>query len=270
MLYICGTPIGNLQDITIRQLETLKTVDIIAAEDTRHSQKLLNHYNITTPLTSYHSHSTDKKTKYLLSSMQNGKKIALITDSGMPLISDPGLDIVRMCCENDIPITTVPGPCAFVSGLIMSSFDTTSFTFFGFLSKKQKKDLSFLSNHEQTIVLLEAPHKLIKTLYLLKGSLGENRPIAISKEITKLYEHTLRTTIDGAIEHYEQTPPKGEFVITIDGAKQKPQVESTIPLSEQVANYQTKGISKKDAIKLVAKDMGLKKSVVYGAFIKSE
>ncbi|MCL1995040.1 MAG: 16S rRNA (cytidine(1402)-2'-O)-methyltransferase [Defluviitaleaceae bacterium] len=262
MLYICGTPIGNLQDITLRQLDILKTVDIIAAEDTRHSRKLLTHFGITTPITSYHSHSGEGKGRFLLAKLQQGKKIALITDSGMPLISDPGIDIVRMCRENNIPITTVPGPTAFVSALVLSGFDTASFTFFGFLSKKQKKDLSFLVNHEQTIILQEAPHKITKTLELLQNALGAERPIAISREITKLYEETLCFTLGEAVSYYKENAAQGEFVIVIEGREAEPEVITT-PIPDQVASYMEKGFSKKEAIKMVAKDMRLPKSVVY-------
>lgn len=262
MLYICGTPIGNLQDITLRQLDTLKAVDLIAAEDTRHSRKLLTHFGINTPLTSYHDHSSETKTKYLLEKLLEGKKIALITDSGMPIISDPGLDIVRMCHANNIPVTTVPGPTAFVSALIMSGLDVSSFTFFGFLTKKQKKDLSFLAKHEHTIILYEAPHKILKTLELLKEALGENRLISISREITKFYEETLRLTIGEAVEHYKQNAPQGEFVIVIEKAEIEPQANTT-PIIEQVDNYIAKGYPKKDAIKMVAKDMRLPKSIIY-------
>ena len=264
MLYITGTPIGNLQDITIRQLNILKNVDLIAAEDTRHSRKLLNYYGITTTLTSYHSHSGDSKVKFLIDKLQQGKSIALITDSGMPIISDPGIDIILQCKNYNIPFTTIPGPTAFVSALVMSSFETTKFSFYGFLSQKQKKDLSFILKDEKTIIIYEAPHKLKKTLQLLKDVLELDRKICIARELTKKYEEVLNFNIEEACEYYNNIMPKGEFVIVIQSKKLENEVSKT-PLLEQVNAYIKKGNTKKEAIKLVAKDMKLPKNEVYKA-----
>ena len=263
MLYITGTPIGNLEDITIRQLNILKSVDLIAAEDTRHSIKLLNHYDITTKMTSYHSHSPQSKTDKLVTMLQEGKSIALITDSGMPIISDPGADIVSQCLELNIGVTTVPGPTALISALVLSGFDATSFVFHGFLGKKQKKDVSFLLKEDKTIILYEAPHKLVNTIKSLHASLGSERKVAIIREITKRYEEIQRFTLKEALDHYNETKQiQGEFVIVIE-PKEIEQELNTTPIPLQIESYIQKGLTKKDAIKQVAKDMNLPKSEVY-------
>ena len=262
MLYICGTPIGNLEDITIRQLNTLKKVDLIAAEDTRHTRKLLTHFEIKTPLTSYHEYNKTSKTDYLLKELLEGKDIALVTDSGMPIISDPGLEIVKACHENNIAVTTVPGPTAFVSGYILSGMGTESFVFEGFLTKKQKKQLDHLANEERTIILYESPHKLLKTLKLLVGVLGADRKIATVREITKLYEEVRHFNLDEAVKYYEMNAPMGEFVLVIKGKESVVEKDDT-PLEIQVQNLIESGVSKNEAIKLVAKKMDLPKREVY-------
>lgn len=262
MLYIVGTPIGNLEDITLRQLRILKEVDLIAAEDTRHSRKLLNHFNIKTPLTSYHEYSGENKTNYLIEQIKQGKSIAIISDSGMPIISDPGFEIVLACYENNISVTTVPGPSAFVSGLVLSGFDPASFVFLGFLNKKQKKDLDFLNKESRTSIIYEAPHKLAKTLQLFLENLNPNRKIAIAREITKFYEEVLHMTIQEASEYYKEKNPVGEYVIILAGEYIKEE-KSTLSILEQVESYLEKGLSKKEAIKQVSKDMNLPKNDVY-------
>lgn len=260
MLYICGTPIGNLEDITLRQLRILKEADLIAAEDTRRSLKLLNYYDITKPLVSYHHHNRKSKGDYLLDKLREGLIIALITDGGMPLISDPGAELVSLCRQNNIPVTTVPGPTAFVSAFILSGFNTEAFSFFGF---KSHKELKLLANEEKTMILYEAPHRLTKTLKVLKEILG-NRKIAIVREITKIYEESLFFTLEEGIEYYKSRVPKGEFVIVIEG--QKRILEWDISVTEHVNMYLQKGFSEKEAIKLTAKDRNLPKREVYGIF----
>ena len=262
MLYICGTPIGNLEDITMRQLRILQEVDLIAAEDTRHSRKLLHHFDIKTPMISYHEHSNESKTDELLKQLLAGKKIAIISDSGMPVISDPGFQLVTACNQLKIPVTTVPGPTAFVSALLMSGFNPDSFVFLGFLNKKQKKDLSFLHREDKTVLIYEAPHKLVKTLTLFQEQLNPQRKIAIAREITKLYEEVLHVTIQEACDYYQEHQPMGEYVLVLAGEVIK-QEKNEMPISDQVVAYQQKGISKKDAIKQVAKDMDLPKNEVY-------
>ena len=264
MLYIVGTPIGNLEDMTFRQIKTLKEVDLIAAEDTRHSRKLLNHFEIKTSLTSYHEHNKDTKTDFLIKEMLLGKNIAIITDGGMPIISDPGLEIVEKCHENGIGVTTIPGPTAFVSAFVMSGINSSSFVFEGFLSKKQKKQLESISKEERAVIIYESPHKLLKTLIRLKDALGGDRKIATVREITKLYEEVLTFTLDEAVKYYENNQPMGEFVVVIDGNKQEKEI-STVPISEQVDEYIAIGYSKNDAIKQVAKDMDLPKREVYAS-----
>ena len=262
MLYICGTPLGNLEDITLRQLRILEEVDLIAAEDTRHSGKLLSHFDIKTPMTSYHEHSGETKIDYLIDKLKQGKKIAIISDGGMPVISDPGFRLVTACHDHNIPVTTIPGPTAMVSALVMSGFNPDSFIFLGFLSKKQKKDLSFLATEDKTTILYEAPHKLEKTLEQLRNQLNPNRRIAIIREITKLYEENLRLTLAEAWDYYQNNKPMGEYVLVLEGEPQR-QVVSDLPIPEQVAQLVSQGMTKKDATKQVAKTMNLPKSEVY-------
>ena len=266
MLYICGTPIGNLEDMTFRQINTLKTVDLIAAEDTRHSRKLLTHFEIQTPMTSYHEHNKAEKTNYLIKEMLAGKQIALITDSGMPVISDPGLEIVAQCYEHGIQVTTVPGPTAFVSGFVLSGISSGRFVFEGFLSKKQKKHIDYLKTEERAIILYESPHKLLNTLQRLNEVLGSERVIAVTRELTKKYEEVKRMTLGEAVSYYESNTPMGEFVLVIEGQVQEKEV-SDVPIITQVENYINQGYAKNDAIKQVAKDMELPKRVIYQACI---
>lgn len=262
MLYIVGTPIGNLEDITFRQIRILSEVDLIAAEDTRHSRKLMNYFEIKTPLTSYHEYTSENKTNHLIEQMKSGKSVAIISDSGMPVISDPGFEIVKACHENNIPVTTVPGATAFVSGLVMSGFNPDSFVFLGFLSKKQKKDISFLSKEGKTTIIYESPHKLQRTLELFNEKLNPLRKVAIAREITKLYEQVLRMTIQEACEYYQKNKPMGEYVIILEGEEIEEE-KSDLPIASQVEEYIAKGMAKKDAIKQVAKDMRLAKNDVY-------
>ncbi len=275
MLYICATPIGNLEDITLRTLRVLKEVDLIAAEDTRHSIKLLNHFEITTPMTSYHEFNKYDKAKVLVEKMLEGTDIALITDAGTPAISDPGEELVRQCLEAGIEVTSLPGPSAFVTALTLSGKKTRRFCFEAFLpyDKKEREEvLAELKKETRTILLYEAPHKLKKTLADLYEVLGD-RPVSIVKELTKKHETNLRTTIGKAITYYEEEDPRGEYVLVIEGADREilkeeamqPFLKMTVP--EHVQYYIDRGMDKKSAMKQVAKDRGVGKREIYQALL---
>ncbi len=216
-LYIVSTPIGNLKDITFRAIEILKAVDLIACEDTRHTKKLLSHYQISTPTTSYFEHNKIKKGEYLVQLLKEDKEVALVSDSGTPGISDPGFNIIRRAIENGISVTVAPGPCAFVSALVLSGMPTDSFVFQGFLSHKKakrRKQLGLLSSERKTIILYESPHRLLKLLADIFDILGD-RELAITREITKIYEEVLRFKVSLAMQHFTKTPPRGEFCLII-------------------------------------------------------
>lgn len=218
-LFVVATPIGNLKDITFRAIEVLKSVSLIACEDTRHTKKLLSHYSITTPTTSYFEYNKIQKGGYLLRLLKEGKDIALVSDSGTPGISDPGFNIIRLATENNIPVTVIPGPSAIIAGLVLSGLPTDSFVFEGFLAQKQgkrRKELEFLSQEKRTIVLYESPHRLLKTLKDILDIMG-NRDIAIIREVTKVFEETIRFKVSEAIEHFTKNQPRGEFIIVIKG-----------------------------------------------------
>lgn len=270
-LYLCATPIGNLDDITLRVLETLKSVDLIAAEDTRHSIKLLNHFNIKTPMTSYHEYNKVEKARYLVDKMREGVNIALITDAGTPGISDPGEELVRQCHEAGIELTSLPGPAACITALTISGLPTRRFCFEAFLptDKKEKQwILEELKTETRTIVLYEAPHRLLRTLRELYEALGD-RKATICRELTKKYETAFLTTLDGAIRHYEENEPKGECVIVLEGRsigelKEEGQRDwKEMALAEHMEYYLSRGKEKKEAMKLVAKDRGVSKREVY-------
>lgn len=216
-LFIVATPIGNLKDITFRAIEVLKAVDLIACEDTRHTKKLLAHYGIHTPTTSYFEYNKLKKGEYLIKFLKESKDIALVSDSGTPGISDPGFNIIRSCVQEKIPVTIVPGPCALIAGLVASGKPTDSFIFKGFLSPKsgkRRRELAELMKEERTIVLYESPHRLLKTLDDMLTVMG-NREIVIARELTKVFDETLRLSISGAIAHFTKSAPRGEFIIII-------------------------------------------------------
>ena len=216
-LFIVSTPIGNLKDITLRAIETLKTVDLIACEDTRHTRKLLSHYQISTPTTSYFEHNKVKKGEYLVWLLKEGKKVALVSDSGTPGISDPGFNIIRRAIESGVPVTIAPGPCAFVSALVLSGMPTDSFVFQGFLSHKKAKrrrQLELLGSDKKTIILYESPHRLLKLLADILDILGD-REIAIARELTKIYEEVLRFKASLAMQHFTKNTPRGEFCLII-------------------------------------------------------
>lgn len=276
-LYLCATPIGNLEDITLRVLNTLKEVDLIAAEDTRHSIKLLNHFEIKTPMTSYHEFNKTSKAKYLVEQMQQGVNIALITDAGTPGISDPGEELVKQCYEAGLEVTSLPGAAACVTALTISGLSTRRFCFEAFLpvdKKKRQWILEELKRETRTIIVYEAPHHLVKTLKELSDTFGSGRNITICRELTKKYEEAYRTTFAEALERYEHEEPKGECVIVIEGRsigemvveQQKSWEEMTI--EDHMELYLKQGIDRKEAMKLVAKDRGITKRDVYQCVMK--
>ncbi|SFQ21688.1 16S rRNA (cytidine1402-2'-O)-methyltransferase [Lachnospiraceae bacterium XBB1006] len=275
MLYLCATPIGNLEDITLRVLRTLEEVDLIAAEDTRNSLKLLNHFEIKTPLTSYHEFNKIEKAYQLVEKMKEGKNIALITDAGTPGISDPGEELVRICYEEGIEVTSLPGASAVVTALTLSGQKTRRFCFEAFLPKDKKERgriLDELKRETRTIVIYEAPHHLVKTLQELQDALGD-RSVSLVKEITKRYENVDRTTFSQALVAYSGCAPKGEFVIVIEG-KSKQQIEeekrdayANITIEEHVKQFEEKGYDHKEAMRMVAKERGISKRDVYQALL---
>lgn len=275
-LFLCATPIGNLDDITFRVLETLKTVDLIAAEDTRHSIKLLNHFNIKTKMTSYHEFNKIEKAQYLVKELEQGKNIALITDAGTPGISDPGEELVRQCYDANIKVTSLPGACALITGLTMSGLPTRRFCFEAFLPTDKKLRVHILESlklETRTIIIYEAPHRLKKTLSELYGYLGERR-ITVLRELTKKHETAFVTTFKEAIDYYEENEPKGECVLVIEGISVKEVEEEKareweqLTLKEHVELYMKQGMSKKEAMKQVALDRGMKKRDVYQALLE--
>lgn len=274
-LYLCATPIGNLEDITLRVLRVLEEVDLIAAEDTRNSIKLLNHYEIKTPMTSYHEFNKIEKAYQLVEKLQEGMNIALITDAGTPGISDPGEELVKIAYEAGVEVTSLPGPAACITALTLSGLSTRRFAFEAFLpkdKKERKRILEELQKETRTIILYEAPHHLIKTLEELWENLG-NRRITLCRELTKKYEEGQRTTINEVLEYYKDKEPRGEYVLILEG-KTKEEVEEerkkeweTLSLEEHMQFYEKKGISHKEAMKLVAKDRGVSKRDIYQALL---
>ena len=275
-LYLCATPIGNLDDITFRVLETLKNVDVIAAEDTRNSIKLLNRFEIKTPMTSYHEFNKYDKGRQLIEQLLEGKNIAVITDAGMPGISDPGEELVKMAYDAGVAVTVLPGACACVTALTLSGLPTRRFCFEAFLptDKKERKDvLAELVDETRTIVLYEAPHRLQKTLAELFETLGERR-LTICRELTKKHEEAFRTTFSEALAFYETNEPKGECVLVIEGADReemrRAEQESFAELSleEHMERYLSQGMNKKDAMKAVAADRGVSKREIYAMLLE--
>lgn len=270
-LYLCATPIGNLEDITLRVLRTLKEVDLIAAEDTRNSIKLLNHFDIKTPMTSYHEYNKIDKAYVLISKMQEGQNIALITDAGTPGISDPGEELAAMCYEAGIEVTSLPGPAACITALTLSGLPTRRFAFEAFLpadKKERKLILEELKNETRTIILYEAPHRLVRTLEELKETLG-NRRMTLCRELTKRHETAFHTTIEELILYYQTEKPLGECVLVIKGRSRQEMEEEQkaswekITIEEHMELYENKGHSRKEAMKLVANDRGMTKRDVY-------
>lgn len=276
MLYLVATPIGNLEDITLRAIKVLNKVDIIAAEDTRQTLKLLNHLEIKKPLVSYYEHNKVSKGNYLIEQLLEGKEIALVSDAGTPAISDPGEDLVKLAIENNIQITSIPGPVAAIAGITASGLKCGRFVFEGFLpmnKKERKYRLSQLKGEVRTMIFYEAPHKLKYTLNDLYETLGDRR-IVLARELTKKFEEYLRFSLKEAIDFYENNPPKGEFVVMVEGANEEELAEeqthkwSNISLEEHVKLYMDKGMTKKEAISKVAADRGLSKRDVYNSCMK--
>lgn len=275
-LYLCATPIGNLEDITFRVLRILKEVDVIAAEDTRNSIKLLNHFEIHTPMISYHEYNKFDKGRELVEQLRAGKNIALITDAGMPGISDPGEELVKMCAEAGITVTVLPGACACVTALTLSGLGTRRFAFEAFLpsDKKERQNvLEELKSETRTMIIYEAPHRLLKTLGELRDTLG-NRRISVCRELTKKHETIFRTDLEAAIRHYEAEAPRGECVLVIEGRsreemeKEKQAAWEQMTIAEHVALYEQQGVLRKEAMRLAAKDRGVSKRDIYQALLE--
>lgn len=270
-LYLVPTPIGNLKDITLRALEVLQNVDIIAAEDTRQSLKLLNHFNIRKTLISYHQHNEQGKSENIINQVREGKNIAIISDAGTPGISDPGSVIVLKCIEQNIEFEVLPGATAITTALVYSGLDTTKFIFRGFLpreNKERKPIIDDLINRSETLIFYEAPHRLLNTLEFLYENVG-NRKISMCRELTKLYEEIIRLTLEEAIEYYKQNAPRGEYVLVIEG-KSKEAIDNDekakwemLTVQEHIRKYMDEGLDKKDAMKKVARDRGIPKSEIY-------
>lgn len=277
-LYLCATPIGNLQDMTPRVVETLSFVDLIAAEDTRNSIRLLNHFGIKTPMTSYHEYNKVEKARELVEKLQGGMNLALITDAGTPAISDPGEVLVQMCQEAAVPVTSLPGPAALIVALTLSGLPTRRFCFEGFLpsDKKEKKQvLTELAEESRTIILYEAPHHLVRTLTELLENLGDRR-VTLCRELTKRFETIIPTTLKGALELYEQEEPRGEYVLVVEGKslreKRKEAQDSwdEMSIKEHMKLYEQQGMDRKDAMKQVAKDRGVGKREIYQYLLEND
>lgn len=271
-LYLCATPIGNLEDMTFRVIRTLKEVDLIAAEDTRNSIKLLNHFDIQTPMTSYHEYNKYEKGHKLVEKLLEGQNIALITDAGTPGISDPGEELVKMCYEAGIPVTSLPGAAACITALTLSGMATRRFAFEAFLPSDKKERaavLEELTKETRTMILYEAPHRLVKTLELLKEYLGEERRITVCRELTKRHETAFQSTLGQAAEYYKEHEPKGECVLVIEGKSREElllEAQSDwqkLSIEEHMEVYLSQGMEKKEAMKKVAKDRGMPKREIY-------
>ena len=275
-LYLCATPRGNLEDMTFRVIRILKEVDLIAAEDTRNSIKLLNHFEIRTPMTSYHEYNKIEKGRKLVEKLQEGKDVALITDAGTPGISDPGEELVRMCKEAGIAVTSLPGACACITALTLSGMSTRRFAFEAFLpqdKKERRRILDEVCTETRTMIFYEAPHRLVKTLRELENTLGSHRRITVCRELTKKYETVYSDSLGGAVRYYEEVPPKGECVLVLEGKSQEEveeeQKKGWMPLSveEHLQIYLNQGMDKKEAMKRTAKDRGVSKRDIYQEMI---
>ena len=273
-LYLVATPIGNLADISERAKKVLSEVDFIAAEDTRNSLRLLSAYGIRAQLVSYYEHNKRESGERIVERLLSGESCALITDAGMPAVSDPGEDLVRLCSDAGITVSVIPGASAAVSALAMSALSTRRFTFEGFLSAKQserKRQLEDIKGEKRTMIFYEAPHKLKRTLDDMKAVFGEDRKISLCRELTKLNEQAIRTTLGGAIKLYEESEPRGEYVLVLEGAEEAGAIEESVSSSlsprEQVEELISSGMPKKDAIKEVAKRLGVPKSEIYNLMI---
>lgn len=277
-LYLCATPIGNLGDMTPRVVETLRSVDVIAAEDTRNSIRLLNHFGIHTPMTSYHEHNKVEKAQKLIIRLQAGESIALITDAGTPAISDPGEALVKMCQENGVPVTSLPGPAACITALTLSGLPTRRFCFEGFLPadrKEKRQVLEELFRENRTMILYEAPHHLVRTLEELYETLGD-RDVTLCRELTKKFESVMPTTLEKALEYYGSNEPKGEYVLVLRGRdrqelrREEISAWESMSIEEHMAFYQEQGMDDKSAMKQVARDRGVGKRDIYAYLHKPE
>lgn len=269
-LFICPTPIGNLEDISIRTLEVFKNVDLVAAEDTRHSGRLLKHYEIDKPFTSYHEHNKIEKGKELIKLLKSGKKIALISDAGMPAISDPGEDLVKLCIEEEIEFTVIPGATASLVGLILSGLDTNQFIFEGFLPSKKNdriKRLEIIKINPYTTIFYESPHRLVETLTDMEEIFGD-RKISVSRELTKIYEETKRGNVSEIVEYFKKNIPRGEFVIVVEGNKEKVNIFEDISIKDHLIALIEDGYTKKDAIKKISEDRDLPRNLIYKESLK--
>lgn len=272
VLYLVATPIGNLADITERALKVLSEVDFVAAEDTRNSGLLLSRLGLKKPMVSYHDHNRAERGPEIIERLKNGESCALISDAGMPAISDPGEDLVALCASEGIKVSIIPGACAAVSALALSGLSTRRFSFEGFLpaaGKERKKRLTDISKDERTLIIYEAPHRLKKTLAELAEYFGGDRRISLCRELTKLNEEILRFTIAGAIEYYESTEPRGEYVLVIEGAPEASEEEESLNITDRAAVLMAGGMSQKDAIKTIVKETGLPKNKVYAEVLKN-
>ena len=274
MLYLVPTPIGNLGDISIRCRQTLEQADFIAAEDTRVTLKLLNHLGIKKSLVSYFEHNKSQKGEMIVERILAGETCALVSDAGSPAISDPGEELVKQCAEAGITVCAIPGPCAVITALSISGQATGRFCFEGFLStakKSRKEHLESLIGEQRTMIFYEAPHKLLATLESMAEVFGADRPISLCRELTKLHEEVIRTTLGGAIDHYTQQPPKGEFVLVVAGAAPVEKEAFTADdAAQRVKQLMEEGLSRKDAVKQAAKELDLPKNVVYDAALNIE
>lgn len=269
ILYLVATPIGNLEDITLRAIKVLKEADFIAAEDTRHTLRLLNHLEISKPMISYHRHNEEFRCDYLIKELKDGKNIALVSDAGTPGISDPGEEIVRECIKEDIKIVPIPGACAMVNALICSGIDTKEFCFYGFLplnKKNRKEKLEEIKNINKTVIIYEAPHKIKSTLEDLKMILDEDRKVVLAREISKIHEEFIREKIDDILEKVDNL--KGEMVLIIEGNyKKKKNDLCNLSINEHYKYYEEQGLEKKEIIKKIAKDRNVNKNEIYKLFI---
>lgn len=271
-LFVVGTPIGNLDDMSVRAVKTLEQVDFIAAEDTRVTLKLLNHFEIKKPMVSYHEHNTREKGGEIITRLLAGESCAIVTDAGMPCISDPGEDLVRLCAENGIDTKVIPGPSAAISALALSGLSTSKFVFEGFLNPQKNaklERLQELSRETRTIIFYEAPHKLCDTLSAMYRVLGD-RKITLARELTKIYEEVIRTTLSQAKERYEEKPPKGEFVLVVEGMKEEEQTISFEQALDFIQTLTDKGEPLSKAAKDVARQTGFKKGELYAKFLERE
>lgn len=269
-LFVVGTPIGNLQDLSPRAVETLRSVDFVAAEDTRVTLKLLNHFAIKKPMVSYYEHNLREKGELILSRILSGETCAVVTDAGMPCISDPGEDLVRLCAEHGVLVTVIPGPSAAVSALAVSGLVTSRFTFEGFLSTNKAsraKHLASLQNERRTMIFYEAPHKLLSTLSDLEKAFGADRPLSVCRELTKIHEEILRTTVGGARTHFGQTVPKGEFVLIVSGKEEEAPQFSLEEVCRIGREMVASGMRATDAAKELARTYGYKKADLYKALL---